>query len=55
MNMKNLAWKFLLLVKETKNMKKIMMNTNWEWLLVTMVHMAIHIIGFSKALDHPSF
>jgi len=55
MNMKNLAWKLLLRhERETKNMKKIMMNTNWKWLLVTMVHLTIHILGLSKALDYQS-
>jgi hypothetical protein len=54
MNMKNLAWKFLLLLgRQTKNMKKITMNTKWEWLLVTMVHLTVHILGLGKALDYP--
>jgi hypothetical protein len=54
MKMKNVAWKLLLLLeRETKNMKKIMMNTNWEWLLVTMVHLTIHILGLNKTLNYP--
>jgi len=54
MNMKNLAWKLVqLLEKQTKNMKKITMNTKWEWLLVTMVYLTIHILGLGRTLDYP--
>jgi len=55
MNMKNLARKLLLLLeREAKNMKKIIMNTNWERLLVTMVRLTISILGLGKALHYQS-
>jgi hypothetical protein len=55
MNMKNLAWKLLLLERKTKNMMKITMNKKWKWLLLIMVHLTMHILSLDNTLDYPPF